>query len=248
MKIGVGIVTYDRINHFNDLLKNISTIDFDDIIIVKDYSNNNYKTTDYNFVSLKKNKGVGYCKQYCLNYLREKKCTDIFLIEDDIILKNKNVFLEYIKVSKKHNIPHLMFAHADSSNPLKLKSDYIEFYEHCRGSFMYITREALNYNFDLNFYNALEHVDYYQQLSINGLVPPLYWFPDIKDSKNYITDNVRGTSSTIKYKKTYNDKLINAFTYWKNKWGWDFQEYIKKDKNNIKTLTFFLYTRTRVNL
>ena len=70
----------------------------------------------------------------------------------------------------------------------------------------------------------------------------------IKDSKNYITDNVRGTSSTIKYKKTYNDKLINAFTYWKNKWGWDFQEYIKKDKNNIKTLTDFLYTRIRVNL
>ncbi len=58
-----------------------------------------------------KNKSVGAAKTTAINYLMENTdCEHIFIMEDDILIKDENVFKEYIRHSLISGIKHLNFA------------------------------------------------------------------------------------------------------------------------------------------
>lgn len=242
-KIGVGILTYNRKNHFYDLVRSLPLNRIDEVIAIKDFGGKQYFIDTIPMIELQSNHGIGKCKHKAINYLREKGCKHIFLIEDDIIIKSSDVFDRYIEVSKKLNLPHLMYSQADSYNPKKLTTEDICLYEECRGSFTYFTREALTIDIDLKYYNALEHVDHYYAMQVAGLVPPLYWFPDIVDSDKYVGNNPLGTSTTIKNNLKYNENLQKSFQHWVDKWNFTFKDYIMKDKNDINSVVQFLKRR-----
>ena len=115
-KIGVGIVTCNRKDSFKNLfkqIKNNNIIDFICVVKNKDYDYAdsdpfllcNEHNTYYKHV--KDNCGVGFCKNTCLKKLLDEQCDYLFIIEDDIHIKNDNVFAEFIKVSEYFNIEHL---------------------------------------------------------------------------------------------------------------------------------------------
>lgn len=56
------------------------------------------------------NKSVGAAKTTAINYLMEQGCEHIFIMEDDILIKDENVFKEYIRHSLISGIKHLNFA------------------------------------------------------------------------------------------------------------------------------------------
>lgn len=155
-----------------------------------------YETTGYT--------GVGKAKNHALRYLMGKGCDHVFLIENDIFVKDPSVFENYIKASKVSGIQHFNYSQHGNANkiPMEFKEPNIRllvnykecevaFYYHCVGAFSYYSKKCLDTVgiMDERYYNACEHVDHTYQIIKAGMHPPFWAFADIKDSWNYLGDD-----------------------------------------------------------
>lgn len=217
-KIGVGIITCNRPEYLSNLLRTIPITKIDTLVVVNDGDVKNKRDLLYPGVWLQneENLGVGKSKNKAMQYLYDKGCDYIFIIEDDMIIKDENVFDRYIQAYKKSGIHHfnygpgspfnrkqniefdlhnrhLLDQHSEP-NP-KLIVDYgddvkVALYEHTVAMFSFFTREVLEKvgYIDDAFYNAWEHVDHTYRIIKAGYHPPFWWFADIADSVNYLTE------------------------------------------------------------
>lgn len=213
-KIGIGIITCNRTKYLKRLLDSLhktQTEDFDELIIIND----GREITDIDIsyvahINNETNLGVGKSKNKALKYLLEKNCEYIFLLEDDITIKDINVFQKYIKTSKLSGIQHFNFAfhgtdnyNADGSPAVRLKVEYSKdiavcFYPNVYGAFSFYTKKCLEDVglMDEEFYNAMEHVDHTYSIIDAGMHPPFRWFADIADSNLYIEEIDRNHSGS----------------------------------------------------
>ena len=161
------------------------------------------------------NLGVGQAKSTAMKYLMDLGCEHIFIIEDDILIKDENVFQQYIKHSVYSGIKHLNFAlHGPANrkgaqgfntldervssntepNPslvIPYESDVqIALYPNSVGAFSYYHRSVLENIgfFDKVFKNAWEHVEHTYQAIKTGFHPPFWYFADINKSWDYLTE------------------------------------------------------------
>ena len=215
MKIGVGIITCNRPEFFkqcfNSLPKNI-----DEIVVVNDGKPLPFSLSRGVEIQNEVNLGVGKSKNKALKYLYDKGCDYLFLIEDDMIIKRPDVFDTYIAAYKasgihhfnygpgspfnrKQNIEfdlhnrHLLDQHSEP-NP-KLIVEYtsdvkVALYEHTVAMFSFFTRAAIDKvgYIDEDYYNAWEHVDHTYRIIKAGMHPPFWWFADIANSDDYLTE------------------------------------------------------------
>lgn len=203
-KIGVAIITYKRQSYFEQAISSLPKALIDNIVVVNDgptYPVESYQGVDV--IQHEENKGVGKSKNDAFKYLLDKKCDHIFLIEDDISIKDINVFDKYIQASKKTGIQHfnysqhgLMNKYANSDTPSpRVKIEYdkdvsIELHTHCVGAFSYYSKKCIDTVgvFDDNFYNAFDHVEHSYRIIKAEMHPPFWWFADIADSNKYLQD------------------------------------------------------------
>jgi glycosyltransferase involved in cell wall biosynthesis len=172
-KIGLGIVTYNRPDYFKKIFASVPLYAVDEIVVVNDGTP--YEEIPVPLIQHETNKGVGISKNDAMKHLLAKGCDYIFLMEDDIIIKDPTVFQKYIEASKETGIQHfnysqhgLMNKHANTNIPSpKTKIEYnngikIELYPHCVGAFSFYTRKCLETVglLDETFYNATEHVEH----------------------------------------------------------------------------------------
>lgn len=114
-KIGIAIISKDREHYFTGCLKSIDINKIDEIVVVNDGKDFNSETKELlkspkiEYIHNEKNLGVAKTKNKGLRYLLEKKCDHIFVLEDDCIISNNNVWEEYIKAYKITKIPHFNF-------------------------------------------------------------------------------------------------------------------------------------------
>lgn len=202
-KIGVGIVTFNRESELNRLYESLPLDSIDCLVIVNDGSKLNNSFNSATILDNEVNLGVGRSKNKAINFLISKKVDYIFLIEDDLYIKDKSVFRKYISVSKKTGIHHLNYAlhgmlnvgvMGNANQKIDVLYDgenLISLYENCVGAFSFFTKECLENmsNFDDEYYNALEHVDHSFHLIKNGFHPPFWFFADIYESYKYIGDD-----------------------------------------------------------
>jgi glycosyltransferase involved in cell wall biosynthesis len=224
-KIGVGIITYNRQSLFKKCFETIPS-SIDELIIVDDYAVNGKVDTENNVdvmwiqtnckrledstpspnVSIKYNgsQGVGKSKNEALRYLLDRGCDHIFLIEDDIFIKNPKVFQAYIDASKASGIQHFNFSQHGIMNKLeynnegqpnslyniKYGSANISLFRHCVGAFSYYSTQCLKEVglLDERYYNACEHVDHTYEIIKAGMHPPFWFFADIENSQDYLGD------------------------------------------------------------
>lgn len=125
-KIGIGIITYKRPHFFKNCYNSIPWEKIDVAVIVNDgpeYSLEeldiklNEKTT---LIQHKKNYKLAKTKNDALRFLHENGCEHIFIIEDDTIIVDKDVFNRYITASKKSGILHLNYG---PGSPFNRKQD-----------------------------------------------------------------------------------------------------------------------------
>lgn len=248
-KIGIGIITCDRPNYLTSLLNSLNATQVT-VIIVDDGSkpsiekNNNsswevYKTTG--------RIGVGRAKNIALDNLLKKGCDYIFLLEDDIVIKDNSVFNKYIETSKLSGIQHFNFAFHGRDNYLpngepfvRLKVEYSKdvavcFYPNVYGAFSFYTRKCLEEVglMDQEYYNAVEHVDHTFFIAQAGMTSPFRWFADIADSNKYIEEIDRNHSGSEIRKD--------------EKWMLNFQKavvrFAEKSKINITGPTDIFWTK-----
>jgi GT2 family glycosyltransferase len=210
-KIGVGIITCDRPDFLKKLVRSLEGISVSDLYIVNDGE----KQIDAGKIKIHNNtpprQGVGKSKNQALKHLKD--CDYIFLIEDDVVIKDKTVFEKYIEASKLSGIQHFNYGpgtpfnrkqdtHFDLHNRHELQQqskpdprlviDYgkvkIALYTHVAGMFSFFTKDVIKKvgYFDEQFYNAWDHVDHTYRIIKAGYHPPFWWFADIENSHEYL--------------------------------------------------------------
>lgn len=206
--IGLGIITCERPHFLKQCIDSIPFDRIDHVVLVndgKDWINDcvpdELKSKIYCIQhTAKPRQGVAISKNQALSYLLEKGCEDLFLIEDDIIIKEPEVFDAYINASRETGIHHLMFGYHGPANktasggepkPRRIyhyKETDIAINEHCVGAFCYYTRECLSVCglMDTRFYNAFEHVEHSYKLALKGYSTPYWNWADIANSCDFL--------------------------------------------------------------
>lgn len=221
-KIGIGIITYKRENFFKNCYDSIPWDKIDVAVIVNDGPEYdleklgvtlNEKTT---LIQHSENCKLAKTKNDALKFLHKQNCEHIFIIEDDTVIIDKDVFEKYISASKETGILHLNYGPGspfnrkqdpnvhydlhnrhlckqDSEPDPRLIVDYgktkIALYTHTVAAFVYYNYKCL----DLAGYmdedlneNAWEHVEHTYRIIKAGVHPPFWWFADLENSEHLI--------------------------------------------------------------
>jgi len=214
-KIGIGIVTCNRNDFLDTCINGIDLSEIDEKVIVND-GNIDIRHSQFHVINNDKNIGVGKSKNKILKYLYKKNCDYIFIIEDDTIIKDNNVFNQYIEASKVTGIQHFNYGpgtpfnrkqkqefdvhnrheldQESEPNPRKI-IDYgslkISLYEHVAGMFSFFTKKVIQDvgYIDEDFYNAWEHVDHTYRIIKKHYHPPFWYFADIHNSHKFLSEH-----------------------------------------------------------
>ena len=214
-KIGLGIVTCNRPEFVSKCIESIDLTMVDEKVIVND-GTIKVDHTGFFIINNKENLGVGKSKNKLLKHLYDKGCDYIFILEDDMLILDNNVFNKYIEAHKASNIHHFNYGpgspfnrkqnmefdlhnrheldqHSEP-NPRKI-IDYgnnvkISLFQHTVAMFSFFTRkviEEVGY-IDEDFYNAWEHVDHTYRIIKAGYHPPFWYFADLYNSHKFLTE------------------------------------------------------------
>ena len=223
-KIGVGLLTYNRKDLFKQLFDTVKSIDYiDEICVVKnkdvDYDNIfDNLSPNIRYINVKDDLGIGYCKNQALIHLLETKCDHIFLIEDDIKIKNVDVFKVYIDTAKTFNLGHLNWNTLPSvtNNPtysITYNNSVIDITFRLCGCFSYFSYDALLHVGlidDIHYVNALDHCEHAYRFNIMGYTTPFYAFADIHNAFEYLDEC--GEVTTINHDDIiYKQRLSAAY-------------------------------------
>lgn len=238
--IFVGIVTCDRIDFFKKCYHSIKSNDNKDLIIAvcNDGKKDVPIDADTIYIKHSKNKGVGASKNDLFREaLKNPKVEHIFIIEDDIVVKNIDVFNKYIKAKELTGIHHFLFGYHGPANKNNIsggppKPRYVIDYgadlklainTHSVGAFCYYSRESLEKTglFDEEFVNAFDHVDHDYRLAKNGYSTPYWNWADIADSIDYLEEiECSETNSSIRGKKNWMENIQKGAKKFYDKHGY----------------------------
>lgn len=233
-KIGVGIITCNRIDMYKKCRDSIQESWYDELVTVNDGEQSIIcHVGDY--IETTGGEGVGKAKNRAIKHLLEKKCDYIILVEDDMLFKG-NLFEQYIKAHKKTGIHHLMFAYHGPANkgnisggkPLPRKIiDYgdglqISLNQHCVGAVCFYTRKSLDDIgiYDEQYTNAFEHVDHSYQLAKSKYSTPYWWWADLANSLDYVEEQACSEhSSAIRPRNDWQSNIREAWEKFTDKHG-----------------------------
>lgn len=229
----VGVITHKREELCRNLIESLP--DNIPLFCYKDgkeetYSNKFRKLFEGRFFEEgEENKGVAFAKKKIIDFFKLTTKNHLFIIEDDIIIKNPKVFQYYIEFSKKSGLLHLNWNDCmEWTKSYIFDVQYDENYDYtgrvtrdCAGAFQYFNREVINeFETDTNYINAWEHIDVELQLSVKGYNPPFWnWVTPIR-SGDYLGSQEHGGQSTITDKPGYKENVMKGMQHWVSKWGY----------------------------
>lgn len=233
-KIGVAVITCSRENMFQKCIASIPSIDT--LIVINDGDTlNNVPTNVKEFIQHTKNVGVGLSKNEALRHLLQDGCEHLFLVEDDMLIANPNVFVDYIHAAENSGIWHMNFGYHGPAN--KNPNNYDEkaprqilnydgidlaFNRHCVGSFSYYYKNiirAVGYMDEMLRFNNFEHVEHTYRIIKAGLHPAFWWFADLANSDEYIKEQAKPSPLSSRSEKWKEDFSCSA-EYFKYKHGY----------------------------
>lgn len=248
--IGIGIITCNRPDFFSKCYKSIPEQYLDDVVIVNDGKPFDF-TSKSHFIQHKTNKNVGYSKNEAMTYLLNAGYDYIFTLEDDIIIKDPDIFEKYVDASKKTNIQHFNFGFSQRENldynfkPVYRKViDYgnvkIVLAPNILGAFTFYTRKALQtvglHHKSFNKGHG-DHLELTYRASKHGFTTPFWWFADLYDSWNMIENQSNFTSDSVVRNNNYEKNFNESRAIFKQLHGCDiYQVPQSTEKEVIETL------------
>lgn len=234
--IFLGIITCNRSKFFKqcyESVKNIKNLGF--LAVVNDGEEDIDVDENVFYVKNKKNIGVGKSKNILFKKAIEVGADHIFIMEDDIIVKNAEVLNEYIRAKNVTGIQHFCFAYHGPANKNGISGgkpapkfiiDYgdikVSINTHSVGAFCYYSKEVLDKVgiIDEKFVNAFEHVEHSYRIAKAGYTTPYWNWSDLANSTDYLDEiECSEKSSTIRPRKDWQKNIENAALYFKEKHG-----------------------------
>jgi len=250
MTIGLAVIGYSRPDYLkqcmDSLQKNnwgkatvkVVALDFKD----EDTNNKNLEIArsygeGITIIHAHKNCGVASNKNSALEHMMDEGCEHLFLIEDDILMKDPRTCEKYVAYAKMLNLEHLNFAHHGPANVgheklYPFKAAPMAVYPHCVGAFSYYTRnciEKVGY-FDEKFINAWEHVEHTYRIIKADMHPPFWYFVDYPMSKKLL-EEIPGSinNSSIRPRADWLPNIQNGQRHWIDKHGEWLPEFPQED-------------------
>ncbi len=238
-RIGIGIVTCNRPDFFLKCIRSIP--DEHELVVVNDGADFNdinklHQLKKFHYIHNKQNIGVGKSKNKLFRYLLDKGCDHIFIMEDDILIKNADVFQEYIKARNITGIQHFCFGYHGPANRGNISKgtpqpryiiDYgavkIAINANSVGAFCYYTREVLKNVglIDEEYHNAFEHVDHDYRIAKAGYCSPYWNWPDLANSYDFLDEIACSEeSSAIRPRTDWRDNIVKGAQLFVHKHGY----------------------------
>jgi len=235
-KIGIGIVTCNRPDFYNKCLNSIPE-DYYTVTVNDGKPFTPSQRNNHLFIENKINVGVGKSKNILFQNLLEKNCENIFIIEDDMLIKNPEIFEKYIKAREVTGIQHFCFAYHGPANKNGISGGppsprfIVEYPENvkiaivqgCVGSFCYYTKTVLQRVglIDEDFLNAFEHVEHSYRIFLEGYTTPYWNWPDLADSFEYIDELMCSEhSSAIRPRNDWRENIMKGSQLFYKKHGY----------------------------
>lgn len=231
--IGVGIVTYNREKQFCRIKNSIKDVNI--VFTIKDGGKDKY-SVDVD-QELQSNVGVGKCKNIAIQTLLDKGCEHIFLLEDDCLVKDNNVWKYCIDFSKETGLLH--FNWNDYRYPKIGMAECGKFIanlcHNTEANFSYFHRIFLEkIRFDENYFNGWEHADLELQADILQFAPSFGIFMSPSELSQYLELIDDGESTITNKSVDYMYRIQQGRNYFIKKWGKDILELYNFNINNFK--------------
>lgn len=227
MKIGVGITTFNNEKYFEALYNSLPVDKITELVVVN--GGKSYKNSyNCNWIQHNKNCYPSTCRNDCLSFLKERDMDYYFTIEDDMIIKDPDIFDRYIQASEESKLGYFSFVStswesgAPGKRTPKLEVQYnnnvsICFYPHMCNEFTFKTKQCLQ---DTGLYDHkfryIFDIDNAYTITQSKHSAGFWWFPDIKDSDNLIMNNPE-TESRLNAGGERDKKLAKEFEVFYNK-------------------------------
>lgn len=248
-KIGVGITTYNSEEYFKTLYKSIDNTKVNELVVVNggEKYNNNY---DCDWIQHNKNFYPAQSRNDCITYLLNRDCEHIFLIEDDMIIKNSDIFKKYIEASTISGLKYFSFVSTGQGSGSaynrtpKTVVEYnnninLSLYQNMCNEFTYhhctVFNELGLYDPSPELRNAFDIDMAYREAKIGKWTTPFWWFPDISNSDDYIENNPNAQSrlQSDRPDGSRQQLLYKTFEFFRKKHNIEIQNIPAADKNEV---------------
>ena len=245
-KIGIGIITCNRPDFFNKCYDSIPDEHLDRVVIINDGKPFNFYDKK-RFIQHETNKNVGYSKNEAMTYFLDEGCDYIFTLEDDIIIKDPDIFEKYIDASNKTGIQHFNFGFSQRENldhnlkPVYRKTiDYgdvkIVLTPNILGAFTFYTRKALQtvglHHKDFNKGHG-DHLELTYRAAKHGFTTPFWWFADLYGSWDMIENQSNFTTDSVVRSKNFEQNFNEARAIFKQLHGCDIFEIPQSSEQEV---------------
>lgn len=233
-KIGLTVITYSRPDYLKQCLQSLQLMNWggaDYKLVCADFKDTETRDKilqickDYNVncLSFPENVGVGRNKNAGLKQMIKDGCTDLFLIEDDILMRNPNTCKHYIQEAKRIGVQHMNFAlHGPLNKGHKKTFGIATVYPHSVGAFSYYTKNVIEKVglIDENFKNAWEHVHHTWRIANHNFTTPFWYFADHPQSA-LMLEEIPGSidNSSIRPRNDWKQNIADGKAYWIKKHG-----------------------------
>lgn len=235
----VAIITCNRVEFFKKAVDSIDRKAVDKIYVVNTGTAYESYPDDITLLQCIRNPTVvGIGKNMALREMNNAGYDYIFLMEDDIIIKDNKVFEEYILTAADSGLWSGQLSYGlhggvgggnvtNDGLPIKratVKYDTrkVDLYQNSFAAFTLYHRNTLKIvgYMDERYLNAAEHLDHYYLSYLKNLGNNYWYFPDIENSSDYIEDQAPNhENSVIRTNPSFKNDFIYSWQLFKEKFG-----------------------------
>ena len=244
-KIGVGITTYETPHYLDALYDSIPHDKIDELVIVNGGSPYERHYDKADMIQHCSNHYPSVCRNDAAHYLKRRGCEHIFLIEDDMVIKDETIFDQYILAANTTNLCYLCFASTSwhSGEPgnrtpaavIEYNEDVsIALYPNMCNEFTYHHYDTFQpYDEEFRYIFDIDSAYRYSQLNMRAGAP-FWWFADLPNSDDLIMNNPE-TESRINAGGARDDNLKPEWIRFAEKHGKPLNDIEKFDIDKVKT-------------
>ena len=219
----VAIVSCNRSEGCKRLYESIDKRRVDVIVVVCNFDECPYDWVPENTVKIADKRPVVFQKSFINQYAIDHLYEDLFIVEDDVVVDDNDVWDYFIEFSKVSGIRHSNWNTAVKNQHIldyKVNENITGTIHHnAQGCFQHFHKSILHdVRWDTSYVNAFEHGDVEYDLSLKKLIPPFWANVSPKGVEKYLTMNDDG-ESTITDKEGYEENVKRSLDHWIMKWG-----------------------------
>jgi len=238
-KTALAIITCNR----EDFLeKSLSTVDFnavDKVFIINAGKHLQKVPDNVTLIQCIRNPTVvGIAKNIALREMKHAGYEFLFLMEDDVLVKNNEVFQKYIETAMDSGLWAGQLSYGthggigggnvgkegEALTRLTVQYDKhkVDLYKHSLHAFVLYHANTIDHigYMSENYLNAAEHLDHYYVAFLKGLGNHYWYFPDIENSFEYLEDiDKNHENSVIRKSDDFSQNFSQSWGIFKEKYS-----------------------------